>query len=185
MDIFTSGTKIRRSCWCMPLYKKKMRIKLLVLCFVLLNCFAALAQKKLVKVVVLARPSYCGGARPSEEMLAEMTKTKPYANKKMYLVSEKGKVRVVKTGMNGSFSIKLAEGTYKLMEAWKHKKASPNGGSIEHFDKPCLKTEWEKEALQIAVLKNEIMITDKNEITLYCDWAYPCLLEGYRQPMPE
>ena len=71
------------------------------------------------------------------------------------------------------------------MEAWKHKKASPNGGSIEHFDKTCLKMEWEKETLQIAVLKNEITITGKNDITLYCDWAYPCLLEAYKQPMPE
>lgn len=162
-----------------------MRIRLLVFCFVLLNCSAALAQKKLVKVVVLAQPSYCGGAPPSEEIMAEMTKPKPYASKKMYLVSEKGKARVVKTGMNGSFCIKLAEGTYKLMEAWKHKRVSPNGESIEHFDKTCLKTEWEKETLQIMVLKNEITITGKNDITLYCDWAYPCLLEAYRQALPE
>lgn len=152
---------------------------------VLLTCFISLAQKKPVEVDVVYTQSYCGGARPTDEMLAEIQKPKPYANKKMYVISEKGKKSVVKTTSAGNFKIKLAQGNYKLMEVWRVKKQSPNGAPLGNFDKECLKPEWSKEVMQIKVTKEKVTLELKNEIMLYCDWAFPCLKDANMPPMPE
>lgn len=152
---------------------------------ILFMCFNSRAQKKLVEVNVTCTQAYCGGARPTDEMLAEIQKPKPYANKKMYLLSEKGKKIAVKTNSTGSFKVKVAHGNYKLMELWRIKNLSPNGAPLANFDMDCLKPEWEKEVMVIRVTKEKIDIEPKNEITLSCDWAFPCLKDAHMPPMPE
>ena len=152
---------------------------------ILCMCFNSRAQKKLIEVSVLCTQAYCGGARPTDEMLAEIQKPKPYANKKMYLISEKGKKIAVKTNSDGNFKAKVTHGNYKLMEFWRIKKLSPNGAALANFDKDCLKPEWEKEVMLIRVTKEKIDFELKNEIALYCDWAFPCLKDAHMPPMPE
>lgn len=162
----------------------KLRIELLAL-MVIVNSLCVFGQKKTVNIDVSYTSSYCGGARPNDEMLAEMLKPKPYVDKKMIVVSGKGKAYKVKTDAKGGFKIKLPQGTYKVMESWRYYQQSPNAGVLQHFDKACLKLEWEKETMQISVTKDQVIVTPKNEIIFYCDWAYPCLLESHIPPMPE
>lgn len=94
---------------------------------------AAFAQKAkrnkgLIQVrgLVTSTADYCGGAAPSEEMLADLKKPSPLANKVIlvkYGVSNTEISRVVKrivTNTKGEFSITLKKGyDYVFVEEWK------------------------------------------------------------------
>lgn len=129
--------------------------------------------------------SYCGGARPSDEMLAEIQKAKPYINQTLILIPPKGKALKVKTDFSGIFRIKLKDGTYKVKEAWRFNKSTPNGKPSSHFDNECLKSEWEKVAMELTIKSGKPNLALVNDIIIPCDWAIPCLQEAHRPPVAE
>ena len=65
--------------------------KILILVFVSTVLFSC-SQKKLVSTQINYMQPYCGGARPTPEIIADAEKSKPYANKTIVIVSAKGKV---------------------------------------------------------------------------------------------
>lgn len=143
------------------------------------------AQQKTVSTQINFKQPYCGGARPSAEMLAEAEMAKPYAGKTIIIVSSKGKVDSSKTNSKGLFSANLNIGTYKVYEAWRYYKKGAGGMAVSDFNKKCLKKEWKKEILQIIVTEKDTKIVDKNEIIIVCPWNLPCILETKKSPMPE
>jgi len=162
----------------------KVYKKFLVLLFVM-NVMISCSQKKLVSGQINFMQPYCGGARPTPEIIADAAKPKPYANKTLVFVSAKGKIDSVKTNNNGEFSAKLKVGTYKLFEAWRYYKKAAGGLAVSDFDGECLKAEWKKEIKEIIVTKKETKISDKNEIIEICPWNLPCILESHRPPARE
>lgn len=143
------------------------------------------AQQKSVSTQINFKQPYCGGARPSAEMLADAEKSIPYSNKTIIIISNKGRVDSVKTNSNGLFSANLAFGTYKVYEAWRYYKKSAGGMAVSDFNPKCLKKEWKKEILQIIVTEKDTKIIEKNNIVVVCPWNLPCILETKKTPMPE
>ncbi len=143
------------------------------------------AQKKTANMELIYHEPYCGGARPTDEILAEAQKPKPYAGRKLILVSKTGKVDTVTTDLNGKLKLKLKKGEYHLFEAWRFYKLTYNGAPVEQFDKTCLIKEWEKATVEISVTRKKTKITFKNELQNYCDWSTPCLLETHMPPLRE
>lgn len=158
--------------------------KLLFVTFLFLG-FDVLAQKKSVTLELSYYEPYCGGARPNDEILAESQKPKPYAGRKVILISGTGKVDTLTTDAKGKIKVKLKTGEYSLMEPWRYYKRSFNGAPLEHFDKACLKTEWMKTIALLSVGKKKTKISFTNELSNYCEWNIPCLLETHAPPARE
>lgn len=157
-------------------------------CSIIIIFFGALivnAQKKTVNFEVNYRQYYCGGVRPSEEIMANLNKLKPYSYQPIIIISSKGKVDSVKTNENGEVKINLKPGKYKAFEAWRYYKKIPADFSIGDFDIVCLKTEWKKEIKEIIITVKEIKVIDKNEIIYTCPWNTPCILDSRRPPAAE
>ena len=163
----------------MKISKKNMVLALLGCA--LISC----SQKKLVSSQINFIQPYCGGARPSAEMLANAEKPQPYANKTIIFVSARGKVDSAKTNAAGLFSANLKPGSYKLFEAWRYYKKATGGMLVSDFDKECLKGEWKKEIKEIIITKKETKILDKNAIIEICPWNLPCILESRKPPARE
>jgi hypothetical protein len=163
----------------MKVYKKFLVVVLIG--SALISC----SQKKLISAQITFMQPYCGGARPTPEIIADVAKPKPYANKTIIIVSAKGKIDSVKTNSGGLFSATLKVGTYKLFEAWRFYKKADGGMSVNDFDHECLKTEWKKEIKEIIVTKKETKVLDKNDIIEICPWNLPCILESHKPPARE
>lgn len=147
--------------------------------------FGLNAQKKSVTLELSYLEPYCGGARPSDEIIAEAQKPKPYAGKKLILLSASGKADTLVTDAKGKLKVKLKRGDYTLVEIWRYYKKSCNGAPLEHFDADCLKVEWAKTIALISVGKKKTKISFTGELTNYCEWNIPCLLEAYAPPVRE
>lgn len=132
------------------------------------------AQKKVVTITVNFTRPYCGGARPTPEMIKAASEPRPYANKTLVWVSEKGKADSAKTNEKGILKLKAAKGTYKLYEAWRYYQKSPNNGVMTQYDTECLKVEWKKECYSIVV-GNKITVNEISQIIEFCAHAQPCL----------
>jgi hypothetical protein len=151
---------------------------------------ALLAQSCLSQTVKVSNrityyKPYCGGARPTPQMEADAQTPKAYAGRTILVVSDKGKVDSAKTNANGSVSLKLKQGSYRLLESWRYYRQSPDGSDINRFVDSCLRLEWSKEFETIVVRKKKATIVPKMEIIEQCPWRTPCLKESEMPPMPE
>lgn len=117
---------------------------------------------------------YCGGAKPSAEMLAKYEKPLLYANKKLILISASGKIDSVKTNSKGILKIKLKPGSYKLYEPWRYHKRSPDGNDMSYFDLECLTKQWEKVDISIDTQKRkQHLVIDIDPV--FCPHEIPCI----------
>ena len=175
-------------------------MKNILVIFALALCINGFSQKtgglKPVRVTVngklMQTSSYCGGAQPSAEMLAEVQKPVPYANKVFYV--RKGKVNSTKaevitsftTDANGEFSFVITPGTYsiiqeKQLKSLKSSDLKSNGDQV--VDAKCMKTWWTKPFYLLEVKTENVTIPD---------WSihHPCFVKGdipcisYNGPMP-
>ncbi len=146
---------------------------------------ASCQSKKTIRLKVEYLQPYCGGARPTPEMEKDAQTPKNYANRTIIFVSSNGKIDSTKTNASGDLKIKLPIGNYKMYEAWRFYKASPDGSSKDKYDKECLSQEWTKDFGKVTVTKKTIAQSDKEYIVNYCDHMFPCLLETHKPPMRE
>lgn len=142
------------------------------------------AQYVNLEVTLKFKQNYCGGARPSEEMEAEITRAKVFANEKMILVKGK-KADTLTTDKDGGIKLRLRKGTYNLIEPWQFYKKSANGLELSAFDLQCMEKEWAKVCVRITIKKRKANVEYLNEIIRVCDWQLPCLKEGHQPPIPE
>lgn len=138
------------------------------------------SQKRNVIVTLTCTYPYCGGARPTEEMMADAQKPKPYAEKLVVVVSKTGKVDSAKTDKSGVLKLKLKAGTYMLCESWRFRKSGPQNEPLSSFDTECLKTEWSKTITTFTVGKKAVVVKDVAPIEFQCNWRLPCLKDGNR-----
>jgi hypothetical protein len=141
------------------------------------------SQKKTINVTFTYIQPYCGGARPSEEMLREAEKPKPYSNKTVMCVSTKGRIDSAKTDENGKARFKLKKGSYLVYESWRYYLYTPFNIPIESFDRECLKSEWQKATCKIVVDRKAANVVGLHPIVVPCSWNAPCLLE--QGPVPQ
>lgn len=161
------------------------RLKHLFFILFFLAGFVLPAQKKTVRLELSYYEPYCGGARPTDEMMAEAQRPKPFATRKLILLAKSGKVDTVMTDALGKVKLRLKKGDYTLMEPWRYYRASFNGAPIDRFDSECLKNEWTKATVKISVTAKKATVVFTNELHNYCDWAVPCLLESQMPPLRE
>ena len=141
------------------------------------------STKKWTSVQVEFYQDYCGGARPSEDMIAEYEKPKILANEELYLISESDKALKIKTDEQGLLKAKLSEGKYRVMEAWRYKKATPDHSAPTNYNGACLSEEWKKVAMELQVKGGALTATTTHAIKKNCAWDMPCMLEE-KKPTP-
>ncbi len=159
-----------------------------LLIFIQIGC----AQRKLnlyaVTGTVTATYAYCGGARPSAEMLAELNRPKPIANKKLFIKSGSVNAKNQKvitsfeTDANGHYKMKLAIGSYCIVDEGKSGDYKfPATDSLHKWDSDCLLKEYERCDYQLTVSSKPI---DSITINFFvpCSWDMPCL--DYSGPLP-
>lgn len=152
----------------------------------LVSVFVSQAQtKKTTKYFTVSgqvkiSASYCGGAAPSEEMLEELKRERPYIGKTFYVrvgrVNDLKKAIVLKfkTDSSGKFSLKLSPGTYCIIQAEQvnalnYKKYSSTSSLT--IDKACL-SEWWKKPYRVLEVK------DKAISGLHFSFQKRCFIEG-------
>jgi hypothetical protein len=152
--------------------------------------FSLNAQTKQKIVGVYTESSaYCGGAAPSQEIMANLERAIPTANKILYL--KKGSSNIVKqkkvfkviTDANGQFSFLLAPGKYCIVGSDKIDtkyfqllltKYGRDSKTYKAIDKKCL-TNWLAEPLYSFEVKSSNNDTIKIHYTKPCDWnSIPC-----------
>jgi hypothetical protein len=195
----------------------KITSKLLLICFLFFACSASkktsgenelMMQRESVKEQFTAKTykvsgsvmksgAFCGGARMPNDVLAEITKPKPQAIKKMYV--KKGKENIFSepvflefiTDSLGKFSISLPPGTYCIIDEFKLnrsnyeeilKKYEKETQYYSAVDPVCLEG-WFK----MADLLVEVTAADQQNADLIyagtCSWnAIPCVM--YTGPLP-
>ncbi len=174
----------------------KLKIMIVFLCIISNVIYSQINKKKValfnISGKVTQTSTYCGGAEPSEEILAEYSKEKPYAGKTFYI--RKGNINALnskiilsfKADENGKFSFQLPPGIYSIIQEAQVKEIKAedyNKKESLQTDVSCLKNWWFK---PYYVLE----IKDKDISGLHFKFHHPCFVSGdipciqYIGPMP-
>jgi len=137
--------------------------------------------------------SYCGGARPTDEMLEEITRPENYPGKRLFVVngninqSEKKIIAAIISDSAGKFSVLLPPGEYCIIQPEQRDKKIftkyDNPDDNIEADEKCL-TEWFKTCL----FSFKVESSPVTEIQLmfhrpcFLPEGIPCL--SYTGPMP-
>lgn len=154
-------------------------------------------KKHKVTGTVMQTHAYCGGAQPTPERMAEITKARVFPNKKCFIRPgskndpTKKPIASFVSDSAGNFSIDLPEGTYCIVDEKKNDRKFYDDIITNHktktkfneaADVKCLKNWVSMPDLVFTVLKNK---ENKIEVTYHfpCSWdAIPCV--QYHGPLP-
>jgi hypothetical protein len=167
----------------------------LLLTIYLPACLSAQKQKPKKYTVsgkVTQTSSYCGGARPDEEMLLEAAKPKPYAAKVFYIRkgNENSMLKEIilkfETDLNGNFTIQLPQGIYSIIQSGQEKAFELSDYPSSEFmqvDGGCLKEWWRKPYYVLGILEKNIKGLKFNfHKRCFNNSDIPCI--DYNGPMP-
>jgi hypothetical protein len=140
----------------------------------------ACSQTRNVKLKLTYLAPYCGGARPTKQVLEEAEKPKPYAARTV-IISKAGRIDSARTDTGGILRKKLRTGSYRLIESWRYYKRTPDGMPLTNYDSSCLKSEWTKEFGVLTLTSKSQSFSKKFDIVEQCDRKKPCLLESARE----
>ncbi len=134
----------------------------------------------LVKGIITTTTSYCGGARPSEEIMEELQKPKPAKGKTIYIkygsknVSKLKIIRKIVTNELGEFEVKLKRGfIYQFMDDWKSKPfLTPQNTEFVVWDINCLKSRFATPDFILDLKKNNGGLVEIN-------YHQPCFYNPY------
>ncbi len=157
--------------------------KTVVVLFFFILC--ACAQNKKVTVNVTALKPYCGGARPTPDMVKASETPVPFSHKTMILLRSDGKIDSVRTDEGGKLDLRLKKGKYQLFETWRYYKLAPGNRELTAFNKECLTGEWKQPYKVITVSKSGFTVRDSAAIIQYCDWRLPCITDDGNGPVPD
>jgi hypothetical protein len=148
-----------------------------------------------VEITVTQTASYCGGARPSEEILQELNSPIPSANTKVFIgrgVENAGHGVILETvtDVDGKVRVELPSGDYYLVFETKtiENKTKLLGAYREEtayysaMDVDCLENWFKQPDFVFSVEKNKSKSVVVNK-HIPCSWsAIPCV--DYRGPLP-
>jgi hypothetical protein len=145
-------------------------------------------QKFQITGSIMETRSYCGGAVPSAELLAQCNTPMGVAYGKLYVKkgnSNKEKSAVMDSivaDKSGKFIINLPAGTYCLVEDWKSQKFTlPDNTEIQTVDSTCYRNRYNTCDYQLTVADKNI---DSVKVVFHrnCAWSQPCI--NYHGPLP-
>lgn len=106
--------------------------------------------------------AYCGGTKPTEEILNKLTTPRPFPNKTFYI--RRGKqnnihtkvLKKITSDSAGNFSVKLPKGTYSILleEQVNIKSANDYLGKNQSISDSCFQAWWRKPYYLLKVTKN-------------------------------
>jgi hypothetical protein len=137
----------------------------------------------IVKGVVNQTSSYCGGARPPDDLLEELAKPKPLTNYKLYIKKNTPSIidaiimDSIITDQNGRFTLKMPKGNYIFVDSiYKDR---------EHYnlDTNCLLNRFNTPLLDFKITrKNQLLKPIR--IHRNCDYnKIPCV--NYKGALPQ
>lgn len=124
---------------------------------------------------------YCGGAHPTEDVLASTYKKKPFANKTIYMYKKGKCVDSLVTDSLGWVKRRIKNGKYELLLAYKYFKRTPIG-TEKDFDMECMVKEWTRPDGLLDVSWRGTRFINHRIGFKYCDWQYNCLKERHIPP---
>lgn len=149
----------------------------LLLLFTLSCSFMPPKNSVVLKIKVLYTASYCGGVAPTEEILAEHEKEKPYTNRTLIVkkyqenaLKAQAVVARVVTDAEGFCTLSLPKGKYGLITEEKNQDYSV--GIMAKFgnSQPC--TDWQNRAdIVVEMLKS----SKKAKTYSFHEGCNPCL----------
>lgn len=133
-----------------------------------------------IQGLVTQTADYCGGARPTEEILEELSKPKPLANHIIYVKlgwfneSAKPVYRKIRCDQNGRFRIKLRVGaSYSFLDEWKGTPfVAPANSEFVTWDIACLRDRYARPDYLLKVKK-------KNNPLVSIQLNKPCFYKPY------
>lgn len=149
---------------------KGINVLIVLLGFLTFNCYvnkkANLQKTVFIQGQITYTRTYCGGARPSDEILQNYATPKPYKNSKFRIYDENTKIEhFFSTDQNGNYSLNIEPGCYKIYPT-KTKEQQNIGGYFCDCDL------WLNTMLSEITVKNKPDTASINvEIHLQCD---PC-----------
>ncbi|MCS6904938.1 MAG: hypothetical protein RML72_05040 [Bacteroidia bacterium] len=105
-------------------------------------------QEVNISLQIYFRSEYCGGARPTDEILQSLEEKLPYAQKYVYLRigrqnnNIESPYKILKTDKNGKVKVKLPPNTYCLVGEHKNKVIANQNLEQENSYKLC--QEWQQ-----------------------------------------
>lgn len=153
-------------------------MKLSIIFLLLIFGLTINAQSKKVKLKLVQYIPYCGGAKPTPEIIKLTEKPVAYANKKLICISDKEKTDTITTDKSGNIIKTLPYGTYKFFVPWKFYKTIPPAAQENNLQMDCLKEEWTKEDLKITVSKKTTLIVNNLKYPV-CPYKFPCLINKH------
>lgn len=171
-----------------------------IICLAFLSFNLVNSEKKAKKVsvsgTVTQTRNYCGGARPSDEIINQLRTPRPVSGKKIYI--KKGEVNspdskvilTLRTDANGNFKAKLRPGKYLVVDSLKKDMTHYNmllktyknqTASYEPIDTTCLKEWFATPAGTFEVIQTGAKDININFLITCRD--VPCA--GFRGPYPQ
>jgi hypothetical protein len=155
-------------------------ISLAILIFHSLNCKS---QTYLITGTVQQTSSYCGGARPPQEILDNFKKPLPYANKIFYVrigeINSLDNKIITKftSDSSGNFTIRLPQGIYSILveEQIKPIEAKDYITKLQTVDEKCLQTWWQKPYYLLVVKKKNEPLNFNFHHRCYLKNDIPCV----------
>lgn len=113
---------------------------------------------KMVTVSGVFSEEYCGGAPPTDEMVEEMEKEKPFTNQELHIYTiglGEGEYFKVKTGSDGTFKKRLAPGSYFIYTMNKESYDKLIESTTDKHIKECLRAHFIAPISSFDVVKGE------------------------------
>lgn len=138
------------------------------------------AEEVVINGQVTQTKDFCGGMRPTDELVNNLRTPKPFANKVIYIKigdvnTERGPVvQKFTTDENGKFSVKLKVGTtYCFVEDWKGEPfKAPKDTEFTIWDIPCLRKSYGTPDFVLKVEKT-------NNRLVQINYHHPCFYKPY------
>ena len=159
------------------------QIQLLFFVLLLTNSHLATSQTYAIKGTVQQTSPYCGGAKPTQEIIENLAIPKPFANKLFYIRQGKKnntRNKILKkftTDSNGNFSFKLPKGVYSIIveEQLQPIKSKDYINRFQTVDDSCLQAWWQKPYYVLIVQKNNKPLLFTFHHRCYINNDIPCI----------
>jgi hypothetical protein len=140
----------------------------------------------IVQGTLTTTSNYCGGAVPTDDIVAELAIPKPKPNAVIYIGKQGAKRSTYKkviSNANGKFTIKLSAGTYCIIEEYKTKPfVPPINTKTVVYNTACLKQKYLQADYTFTISANNNMVNYNKH--LVCKWQTPCTtFNGQLPPM--
>ena len=135
--------------------------------------------------------AYCGGARPSDEMLQELATPRPFPNKKMHVIKGETNTTAHEIILSftsdsvGGFSFKIVPGTYAIIvdEQAQAPDSKKYTSQLVKADETCFKDWWAKPYYLLEVgTANMKGLSFQFNHRCFVQYDIPCL--RYDGPLP-